>query len=139
MIWIRFPEGNRYNLAGAKIIEFGTRQLKKWQFWVRNMSKIQQIQEFLKKQPDDAFLIHALALEYIKAEDLEKARNLFEDLLGRQPDYVGSYYHLAGLLAKMGEKEQAIDWYEKGIVAAKKAGDQHALRELQSALEELVY
>ena len=103
------------------------------------MSKIQQIQEFLKKQPDDAFLIHALALEYIKSGELNLARKVFEDLLNRQPDYVGSYYHLAGLLAKMEEKDQAIDWYEKGIDVAKKAGDQHALRELQSALEELVY
>jgi Tfp pilus assembly protein PilF len=103
------------------------------------MSKIQQIQEFLKKQPGDAFLTHALALEYIKTEDLGKARILFEELLARQPDYVGSYYHLAGLMAKMGEKEQAMEWYEKGIAAAKKAGDHHALRELQSALEELVY
>ena len=103
------------------------------------MSKIEQIQEFLKNQPGDAFLTHALALEYIKADDLEKARNLFEDLLGRQPDYVGSYYHLAGLLAKMEEKQRAVEWYEKGIAAAKKAGDQHALRELQNALEELIY
>jgi Tfp pilus assembly protein PilF len=103
------------------------------------MSRIEQIQDFLKRTPGDAFLTHALALEYIKAEDFEKARNLFESLLDRQPEYLGSYYHLAGLLAKMGEKDQAIGWYEKGIAAAKKAGDQHALRELQNALEELKY
>jgi Tfp pilus assembly protein PilF len=103
------------------------------------MNKIEQIQDFLKKQPGDAFLTHALALEFIKTEDLEKARILFKELLGRKPDYIGSYYHLAALLVKMGEKEQAVEWYEKGIDAAKKAGDQHALRELQSAMEELIF
>jgi hypothetical protein len=37
----------------------------------------------------------------------------------------------------MGEKERAVEWYEKGIAAAKKVGEQHALRELQNALDEL--
>jgi Tfp pilus assembly protein PilF len=103
------------------------------------MSKIEQIQEFLKKQPGDAFLTHALALEYIKSGELVLARKVFEELLNRKPDYVGSYYHLAGLLAKMGEKEQAVEWYEKGIAAARAAGERHALNELQNALEELIY
>ncbi len=101
------------------------------------MSKIEQIQEFLKKQPGDAFLTHALALEYIKSGELALAREKFEELLTRQPDYIGSYYHLAGLLAKIGEKEQAVEWYEKGIAAARAAGERHALNELQNALEEL--
>ena len=101
------------------------------------MSKIEQINEFLRNSPGDAFLTHALALEYIKTGDLKQARNLFEELLGRQPDYVGSYYHLAGLLVEMGEKEKAVDWYEKGIAAARAAGERHALNELQNALEEL--
>ncbi|MBU6159208.1 MAG: tetratricopeptide repeat protein [Bacteroidetes bacterium] len=103
------------------------------------MDRIQQINEFLSKTPGDPFLSHALALEHLKIGDSLKAKTIFEDLLNAHPDYVGSYYHLAGLLARLGEKEAAVEWYEKGIEAAKKAGDQHALRELQSALEELIY
>ena len=103
------------------------------------MSRIQQINEFLIKTPGDPFLSHALALEYIKSGETLQAKTIFETLLTAHPDYVGSYYHLAGLLTNMGEKEAAVEWYEKGIEAAKKAGDQHAVRELQSALEELIY
>jgi tetratricopeptide (TPR) repeat protein len=103
------------------------------------MNRIEQIQGFLKNSPGDPFLRHALALEYIKLNDDSAARQVFEKLLSEQPDYVGSYYHLAGLLVKMGEQELAVEWYQKGIDAARKAGDQHAFRELQSALEELIY
>lgn len=103
------------------------------------MDRIQKLLDFLKVSPNDNFLKHALALEYIKLNDIVKAKALFEDILTKSPDYVGSYYHLAKLLEQTGEKENAISWYEKGMVAAKKAGDNHAYNELQSAYEDLVY
>jgi tetratricopeptide (TPR) repeat protein len=103
------------------------------------MNRIEQIQQFLKNSPGDPFLLHALALEHIKINDNSAARQIFENLLSERPDYVGSYYHLAGLLVKMGEQELAVEWYQKGMDVARKAGDQHALRELQSALEELIF
>jgi tetratricopeptide (TPR) repeat protein len=102
-------------------------------------SKIEQILEFLKSKPGDGFLTHALALEYIKLGEKQKARNTFETLLSQKPDYVGSYYHLAGLIAEEGDVETALSWYEKGIEAARKSGDMHTLRELQNALNELLY
>jgi hypothetical protein len=39
----------------------------------------------------------------------------------------------------MGQKEQAIIWYEKGMAAAKLAKDNHAYNELQGAYEDLIY
>ena len=101
------------------------------------MNRIEQIQQFLKNSPGDPFLLHALALEHIKIGNDADARQIFENLLSKRPEYVGSYYHLAALLVKMGEQDLAVEWYQKGIDAARKVGDQHALRELQSALEEL--
>lgn len=101
------------------------------------MNRIEQIQHFLKNSPGDPFLLHALALEHIKIGNDADARQIFENLLSERPEYVGSYYHLAALLVKMGEQDLAVEWYQKGIDAARKVGDQHALRELQSALEEL--
>ena len=46
---------------------------------------------------------------------------------------------LAKLLEKMDETSLAIEWYEKGMAAAKKAGDNHFYSELQAAYEDLVY
>ncbi len=103
------------------------------------MDRIAKIKEFLQANPTDNFLRHALALEYIKTENNIEARELFEAILTASPDYIGSYYHLAKLLEKLEEKKLAIEWYEKGMAAAKKAGDNHGYSELQGAYEDLVY
>jgi Tfp pilus assembly protein PilF len=103
------------------------------------MERIEKIIEFLKMSPEDSFLQHALALEYIKLGREIEARGLFEAVLQRDPAYIGSYYHLAKLLERAGEIPIAIQWYERGLAAAKSAGDQHAYNELQSALDELIY
>ena len=103
------------------------------------MERIDKLKAFLQATPKDNFLRHALALEYIKIEDNQQARVLFEDILTESPDYIGSYYHLAKLLEKLEQTDLAIKWYEQGMEAAKKAKDNHAYNELQAAYEDLVY
>lgn len=103
------------------------------------MDKIPRILAFLEQQPKDNFLRHALALEYVKIGKLVEARELFEAILSDSPDYVGSYYHLAKLLEQLQQTDLAIQWYEKGMEAAKTAGDNHSLNELRAAYEDLVY
>jgi len=103
------------------------------------MNRIEKILEFLNQQPKDNFLRHALALEYIKIGEDLKAKDLFIQILEETPDYIGSYYHLAKMLEKLQDRSAAIEWYEKGMAAAKLAKDDHAYRELQAAYEDLVY
>ncbi len=103
------------------------------------MDRIKRIKDFLLTNPNDNFLQHALALEYIKVGNDADARILFENILAQSPDYIGSYYHLAKLLERTGATQEAIQWYERGMAAAKEAKDQHAYNELQGAYEDLVY
>ncbi|BAV04640.1 hypothetical protein SAMN05421788_111162 [Filimonas lacunae] len=103
------------------------------------MDRIARIHQLLQVTPKDNFLRHALALEYSKAGELAKARQLFEDILTEFPDYIGSYYHLGKLLEAMGEPALALEWYAKGMIAARKVGDLHAYSELQSVHDELAY
>lgn len=101
------------------------------------MDRINKLKGFLEANPGDSFLQHALALEYIKAGDDEQARLLFENILSSDPSYVGSYYHLGKLLESKGDITLAMEWYQKGMLAAKAAGDNHALNELRAAYEDL--
>ena len=103
------------------------------------MDRITKLNEFLKVNPRDSFIQHALALEYIKMGNDEAARSLFEEILEREPGYIGSYYHLAKLLERNNKTEEAITVYEKGMEEAKKAGDNHAFGELRGAWEELTF
>jgi Tfp pilus assembly protein PilF len=103
------------------------------------MDRVEKLKEFLAASPDDSFLQHALALEYIKAGNDRGARELFESILAKDENYVGSYYHLAKLLERTGDTDEAIRWYEKGMERCKAVGDQHAYSELRSAYEDLVF
>lgn len=103
------------------------------------MDRINKLKEYLETSPTDSFLQHALALEYVKIGRDDEARKLFENILLHEPSYIGSYYHLAKTLERTGENEQAVQWYEKGMKAAKEAGDQHSYNELQGAYEDLIY
>lgn len=88
--------------------------------------------------PGDSFLLHALALEYQAAGDAALAIDTFEQLLQAQPDYIGSYYHLAGLYAAAGRRELSEQTYRTGMERAMLAGEQRTYRELQSALNLLL-
>lgn len=103
------------------------------------MDRLQKLKEFLEKDPHDSFLRHALALEYVKIGDDVQAKTVFEALLKDNPGYVGSYYHLGKLLERLGETDNAIAIYQKGMDEAKKSGDMHAFGELRGAYEELTF
>lgn len=103
------------------------------------MERIEKIKAMLGDQPEDSFLKHALALEYIKLGNDETARQLFEEILNKEPGYIGSYYHLAKLLERNSLTNEAIQVYERGMEEAKLAGDNHALGELRGAYEELTF
>lgn len=101
------------------------------------MSRIDALLEYLAQTPNDSFLRHALALEYIKLGKDAEALDLFTRLLEDEPGYVGSYYHLAKLWERLGKLDDAMATYRKGMEVAKTAGDRHSYNELQMALEEL--
>ena len=103
------------------------------------MERIPKIKELLQLNPADSFLQHALGLEYIKLGNDDEARVLFEELLSREPTYVGSYYHLAKLLERNNKTDEAIRVYEKGMEEAKMAGEKLAYNELRAAWEELTF
>jgi len=103
------------------------------------LERIEKLKSFLVSSPADSFVQHALALEYIKLGDINGARKLFEDILTREPGYIGSYYHLGKLLENSGEQGLAVEWYKKGMVQAKKANDNHAYNELQAAYDDLTF
>jgi Tfp pilus assembly protein PilF len=114
-------------------------EVKQGAFKISVLDRVEKLKEFLAQDPADSFVQHALALEYIKAGNDVAAQKMFEDILQREPTYVGSYYHLAKLFERNGNNEAAIKCYEKGMEEAKKAGENHAYSELRSAYEELTF
>src|SRR5665213_3272895 len=99
------------------------------------MERINKLKEYIKNNDKDSFLQHALALEYIKVGNDEEPRQLFNEILKREPTYIGSYYHLGKLLERTGDNAKALRVYKRGMEVATAANDHHSYMELQAAYE----
>jgi len=99
--------------------------------------RIEKLKAFLAQTPADCFLNHAIALEYVKAGDDLAAKAHFEANLMNDPTYVASYYHLGKLLERIGQVQNAVNTYERGMEQAKAAKDMHTYAELQAACEDI--
>ena len=100
-------------------------------------SRIQELEGFVKEDPHDPFNLYALALEYLKT-DVPKAIDIFSQLLKEHSDYVPTYYQLGKLYIDISENEKALEVFDVGIRVASDQQNQKAVRELQSARQELL-
>jgi len=93
--------------------------------------------EFLDANPSDAFARYGLAMEYSNAGNTEKALEEFGRLLAIHPDYSNGYFMAAQLLERNGRTTEAVQMLERGIEAAKRTANRHALSEMTGMLEEI--
>lgn len=100
--------------------------------------RLEQLISFQKENPQDPFLKYAIATEHIKLGELNLGLKGYEALIVENPDYIGTYYHLAKLHEHMQNQKAAIEIYLKGIEIAQKTKNRHALGELQAAYNQLV-
>ena len=97
------------------------------------MTRLEQLQKYLADQPNDAFLLFAIAKEYEGLGDKQQALHHYLTLRETTPQYVGLYYHLGKLYEKLVLTEEALETYKTGMVVAKKEKDMHAYSELVGA------
>jgi Tfp pilus assembly protein PilF len=105
----------------------------------QQLFRINKLKEFLEKDPQDSFSKYALALEYIKLNDVETGKNLFEELVRDAPNYTGTYYQLGKLYQTLGRPDHAEKIFRTGIKITTDLQQQHAKSELMNALNELLY
>jgi tetratricopeptide (TPR) repeat protein len=98
-----------------------------------NPTRLERLIEMRKEDPNDPFLLYAIAMEHQKAQQLELALTFYEELIETHPDYVGTYYHLGKLYEQLKKTDEADACYQIGMKVARKMGDNHAYNELQSA------
>ncbi|GAB3926651.1 heme biosynthesis protein HemY [Mucilaginibacter myungsuensis] len=96
------------------------------------VDRLTKLLDFLKDEPNDPFLLYALATEYLRLNQGETALSYYEGLVKDHPKYVGTYYHLGKLYEALNRKDDAITTYQTGMKIAREIRDNHALSELQS-------
>jgi Tfp pilus assembly protein PilF len=97
--------------------------------------RMTRLQAMLEKQPDDAFLLYSLGMEYKNAGDPAAALEWFDRTLSADPNYCYAYFQKGQTHESAGDAEAAKRAYREGVEAAKRSGDEHARGELQGALE----
>ncbi len=98
-------------------------------------NRIKILQQFLEEDPHDSFSKYALALEYGKNGDNQKAVLLMISLLESEPEYLPTYYQLGKLFEQTQKSAEALIIYQKGIELAKKKGNMHTANELRGAID----
>jgi Tfp pilus assembly protein PilF len=93
-----------------------------------------KLQQMLEKQPNDTFLLYALAMEHKKSGTYADALNFLSRVIGKDPAYCAAYHQAAQIHELAGDLGAARKAYRDGIAAADRKGDFHAKEEMQSAL-----
>jgi predicted Zn-dependent protease len=101
------------------------------------MNKVEMLKEILAANPADAFARYGLAMEYARQGEIETALSQFEQLLRDHPGYIAGYFMMAQTLVKAARIDQAKQRLEAGIDCARRAGNGHALSEMQGLLDDL--
>jgi Flp pilus assembly protein TadD len=98
--------------------------------------RMEQIEALLAEDPADAFLRYGLAMEYVSQGDDETAVRVLKELIELKADdpYVPAFLQAGQALIRLGREPEAAAVLRQGIEAARRAGDTHALGEMQGFL-----
>ena len=96
--------------------------------------RLAKLQAMLAKEPDDAFLLYGLAMEYKKLGEHAKAIEHFDRVLARDPGYCYAYHQKGLVYEDLSDLDAAKRSYREGIEAAARKGDLHAKEEIAAAL-----
>ncbi len=99
------------------------------------MSRLAQIESMLAKEPQDAFLNFAKAMELVKLERHDEAVAQFCKVTDLDPNYIPAYFQRGRTLLGMGRTEDAVQALRHGIAVANQTGDGHAAAEMTELLE----
>jgi Tfp pilus assembly protein PilF len=100
-------------------------------------TRLEVLKSMVEQKPEDGFSRYGLAMEYVRAGELETAVGEFETLLQHNPNYAAGYFHGGQTLEKLGRIEEAREIYRKGIDVTGATGDGHTRSELLAALQML--
>jgi predicted Zn-dependent protease len=91
--------------------------------------RMDQIEELLKDDPNDAFLRYGLAMEHSSAGDDATAVTQLRELIALDParPYIPAFLMCGQALARLGKEGEAAAVLKQGIAAATTAGTPDAL------------
>jgi tetratricopeptide (TPR) repeat protein len=97
---------------------------------------IDQLQRLLETEPEDTFLLYALAQEHAKAGNLADAIGAYNRVIALDPGHGYAYFHKARAQEQAGAPD-AADTLRAGLQAARAVRDDKAAAEIAAYLGDL--
>jgi len=101
------------------------------------MPTIEQLEKLLHADPDDDFVLYALAQAHASRGDHDRAIEYYTRCIGVAPNHAYAHYHLARSQDELGDRDAAQHTLRAGLDAAQRAGDDKAIGEIRALLDEL--
>jgi Tfp pilus assembly protein PilF len=101
------------------------------------MALRQNLELMLERGQDSPLLRYSLGLECLKSGELVTAIDHLRQAVDQNPRYSAAWKALGEAHAKAGSLDRAADVYERGIAAAREAGDIQAAKEMGVFLKRL--
>jgi tetratricopeptide (TPR) repeat protein len=98
------------------------------------MSRLESLQSLVEQSPADTRIRFMLAMEWLNAARPADALAAFDALIALDADFVAAYFQAGRATEAQGDVAAARAYYERGIAAATRTGDRHALSEISDAL-----
>ena len=96
-----------------------------------------QLEELLKSDPEDVFLLYAHAKACASEGDVETGLKQFDEVLKRDAKHVATYFQKGQVLAEAGQTAEAIAVLTQGIQVAREVKNDHAESEMRGFLDSL--
>ena len=102
------------------------------------MSRLDALKGMVEQAPGDSRVRFMLAMEYSNNQRFAEAKQEFDSLINRDPNYVSAYFMAGRACESVGDIAGARGYLEQGIETARQIGDRHAESEMQAALDMLI-
>lgn len=99
--------------------------------------RLEMLEKVTASGEAEAFAWYALALEYAGLGRVDEALRAYTTLRVKQADYVPMYLMCGTMLVGASRPAEGREWLESGLLQAQSAGNDHALRELEEALNQV--
>lgn len=100
--------------------------------------RLTKLRTMLEHEPDDGFLLYALAQELAKTDRPAEAVEFYDRAIAVDPKECYAFFHKAKVLEQLGRVADAVTALRAGLVRARAVADRKAASEIEGYLDQLV-
>ncbi len=101
------------------------------------MPSLDQLQRLLTADPNDPFVLYAMAQEHAKANNVALAVEFYDRCIAADGTYVYAYYHKAKALLGKDDRAGALSAAQAGLAKARAIAEAHAVGELLTLIDDI--